>query len=126
MIPACERIGRPSEAFPCPFTGYRLLPGVAAGQAHPGDPEGLAADVGGLLSRLHRSGPGRVPPAPGGREHRPWSQLRDELAGLAAPVRPPLGPRLPGQAEPCLAGRVPVPRQDGPRRFIHNGTRPDT
>jgi aminoglycoside phosphotransferase (APT) family kinase protein len=149
-IPVFERIGEPSAAFPYLFVGYRRVPGVGAdlvcagdggetgdagdagdagdkgGAGDAGDAAGLAADIGGLLSALHRIDPARVPPTPDGWEHEPWGELRTELAAVAGVVRPLLGPELLRKAEPYLAGQVSEPPQDdGPRRFIHNDICPD-
>lgn len=125
MIPVFERIGEPCGAFPYPFVGYRKLPGLGADQACVGDLDGLAVDIGTLLSVLHRIDPCRVPPTPDGWEREPWGQLRSELAAVAGVARPLLGPDLRRQAEPYLSGGVTEPPEDGPRRFIHNDICPD-
>jgi hypothetical protein len=70
-IPVFERIGAPSAAFPYLFVGYRRVPGVGADLVCAPDAGGLAADIGGLLSALHRVDPSRVPPTPDGWEHEP-------------------------------------------------------
>jgi aminoglycoside phosphotransferase (APT) family kinase protein len=119
-VPVFELIGQPSDAFPYPFVGYRRLPGVAADQIPAADRPGLAADIGGLLSALHRIDPGVVPPTPTGWERESWDDLRAELAEAADRTRPLLGPVMLARAEPYLAGQVPPPPRDGPRRFIHN------
>ena len=123
-VPSFERVGAPSDAFPYPFVGYRPVPGVGADRAQAGRP-GLAADIGALLSRLHRIDPSSVPPTPGGWEREPWGELRAELADVADLARPFLGPVLLPEAEPYLAGQVREPPQDGPVRFIHNDICPD-
>jgi aminoglycoside phosphotransferase (APT) family kinase protein len=127
-MPVFEHAGVPSDAFPYPFVGYRPVPGVGADEA--GEPgraghSSLAADIGALLSRLHRIDPSRVPPTPDGWEHEPWAELRTELADVADLARPLLGPDLLPTAEPYLAGQVREPSQDGPQRFIHNDICPD-
>jgi aminoglycoside phosphotransferase (APT) family kinase protein len=124
-VPLFERIGAASAAFPYPFVGYRRLPGVAADRAHAGDPSRLAEDIGALLSELHRADFGSVPPTPDTWEHESWAELREELTAEASVVRPLLPPGLRERAEPYLAGAVPEPAQDGPRRFIHNDICPD-
>jgi aminoglycoside phosphotransferase (APT) family kinase protein len=137
-VPVFERIGEPSAAFPYLFVGYRRVPGVgadlvwaadAAGLAGPAGLAGLAglaADIGGLLSTLHRVDPSRVPPTPDGWEHEPWGELRTALPSAAEVVRPLLRPDLLRETEPYLAGQVSEPPQyDGPRRFIHNDICPD-
>jgi aminoglycoside phosphotransferase (APT) family kinase protein len=124
-IPVFERAGAPSDAFPCPFVGYRPVPGVGADQALVSGGAGLAADIGALLGRLHRIEPSRVPPTPDGWEREPWAELRAELTAVADLARPLLGPDLLPRAEPYLAGQVREPPQDGPLRFIHNDICPD-
>jgi aminoglycoside phosphotransferase (APT) family kinase protein len=127
-IPLFERAGVPTDAFPYPFVGYRPVPGVGADQARAASRSGhpsLAADLGALLSRLHRIDPSRVPPTPDGWEREPWGELRAELAGVASLARPLLGPDLLAEAEPYLAGQIREPHQDGPLRFIHNDICPD-
>jgi aminoglycoside phosphotransferase (APT) family kinase protein len=118
--PRFEHIGIESASFPYPFVGYRKLRGVGADEAAGRDPAGLAADIAGLLSRLHRIEPGLIPPTPASWERESWAALRAELAGQADLIRPLLGTGLRARAEPYLAGRVPEPARDGPRRFIHN------
>ena len=125
VIPVFERIGEPGPAFPYPFVGYRRVPGVGADLVCARDPAGLAADIGGLLSALHRVDPSRVPPTPDDWEHELWGELRAELAAVADVVRPLLGADLLPEVERYLAGQVPEPPQDGPRRFIHNDICPD-
>jgi len=125
VVPRFELTGQPSRSFPYPFVGYRLLPGIGADRNAALDEAGLAEDVGLLLSRLHRIDPGRIPPTPAGWEKEPWSTLRDDLTAIAVAARPLLEPGLLAEAEPYLAGRVPEPPQDAPRRFIHNDICPD-
>ncbi len=125
LVPRFELMGEPSAVFPWPFVGYRRLVGVQADQNPALDLNGLAGDVGSALGRLHRIDAERVPPTPDARERGSWDELRAELAGEAAVVRPLLEPELLVRAEPYLSGRVPEPEQDGPRRFIHNDICPD-
>ncbi len=125
MVPRFEYVGRPSAAFPYAFVGYRLLWGKGADQIESLDQDGLAKDVGRMLSRLHRVDATRVPPTPLGWEPEPWSVLASGLASVASRVRPLLDSRLLTLAEPYLSGDVLEPAQDGPRRFIHNDICPD-
>ena len=53
-IPMPERIGEPSEAFPWPFFGARLLPGVELADAPETDRETLAVELARFLRTLHR------------------------------------------------------------------------
>jgi aminoglycoside phosphotransferase (APT) family kinase protein len=119
-VPVFELIGQPSEAFPYPFVGYRLLAGVAADQVPDAARSRLAADIGGLFGVLHRIDPGRVPMTPVGWEREPLDALLADLAGAADCARPLLSPALRARAEPYLAGQVPAPPAGGPLRFIHN------
>jgi len=120
MAPRFGRFGVPSPMFPYPFVAYRRLPGVGADEADACDLAVLAADIAGLLSRLHRIDPERVPGPPVEWESERWRRLGTDLAMQAAAVRPLLRPDLLGVAEPYLSGVVPAPLEDGPRRFIHN------
>lgn len=133
-VPRFERVGSPSSRYPYPFVAYRRLEGVAADQAFRprpgattdgGDLAELAEDIGRVLSQLHRIDPGRIPPAPARWEAESWGRLRADLVSVAAIVRPLLPPGLLSVAEPYLAGRVPEPARDGPRRLIHNDICPD-
>lgn len=124
-VPQFERVGAPSDLFPYPFVGYRRLPGVGADQSPVTDLAGLAADIGGLLSRLHRVAADDIPATPAGWEPEPWSELRADLTAAADVIRPLLAPDLLASAEPYLAGQVAEPQQAGPCRFIHNDICPD-
>lgn len=124
-VPRVELVGTPSTGFPFPFVAYRRLPGVAADQVRTGDLGGLARDMGRLLSKLHRIDAESIPPPPTAGETDSWEQLRVNLTEVADVVRACLPADLLTKAEPYLAGRVVEPRQDGPRRFIHNDICPD-
>jgi aminoglycoside phosphotransferase (APT) family kinase protein len=125
VIPAFERIGEPTAAFPYPFVGYRRLPGVAADQVGPARVGRLADDIGALFSTLHRIDPARIPATPHRWEIEQWGAVRSGLAAAAGRVRPLLGPGLLARAGPYLAGQVTEPPRDGPRRFIHNDICPE-
>lgn len=85
----------------------------------------MAEDLGLVLTRRHRIDPNRIPPTPADWEHEPWSAWRTELVDVADTVRPLLVEDLLSRAEPYLAGAIPEPPQDGPRRFMHNDICPD-
>jgi aminoglycoside phosphotransferase (APT) family kinase protein len=119
-VPVFELIGEPSDAFPYPFVGYRRLAGVGADQIPAAARAGLAADIAGLFSALHRTDPAIVPPTPGGWEQEAWEDLKADLVTAADLARPLLGAVTLARAAPYLAGQVPAPAKDGPRRFIHN------
>lgn len=91
-IPRPEFVGRPSERFPWPFWGARMLPGTELAETGPaGDARtGVAADLGGFLAALHE--PGLVRAAGAGLPHDPMRRAdpgvrapraRRELAALA-------------------------------------------
>jgi GrpB-like predicted nucleotidyltransferase (UPF0157 family) len=119
-VPRFEHVGVPSDVFPYPFVGYRWLNGVGADEFPVPDRPDLAADIGDLLSRLHRVDGSVIPPTPDGWEREPWGVLREELAADADVVRTLLPDTLLARAEPYLRGEVAEPVQDGPCRFVHN------
>jgi aminoglycoside phosphotransferase (APT) family kinase protein len=124
-VPRFERIAEPSAPFPYPFVGYRRLAGVGADRVTDGDRPELAADIGRVLSALHRVDPARIPAVPGGGQHASWDELRAELAAVGHLARPLLAAGLLAEAEPYLAGQFAAPARAGPRRFIHNDVCPD-
>jgi aminoglycoside phosphotransferase (APT) family kinase protein len=52
-IPVPEHVGVPSDAFPWPFFGARLLPGIELCDAPATPRDGLAAELGRFLRTLH-------------------------------------------------------------------------
>src|SRR5439155_26850221 len=54
-VPVPEHVGVPSDAFPWPFFGARLLPGVELCDAPATQRDGLAAELGRFLRTLHRN-----------------------------------------------------------------------
>jgi aminoglycoside phosphotransferase (APT) family kinase protein len=73
-IPVPEHIGVPSEAFPWPFFGARILPGVELCEASAMPREGLATQLGRLLRQLHG---GDVMQALGARLEENWTHRAD-------------------------------------------------
>jgi len=73
-IPVPEHIGVPSEAFPWPFFGARILPGVELCEAPATGREGLATQLGRLLRQLHG---GDVIQALGPSLEENWTQRAD-------------------------------------------------
>lgn len=73
-IPLPERVGAPSESFPWPFFGARLLPGVELCDAPEMSRESLAVEVARFLRTLH--GP-EVMDAVGGRLPENWTRRAD-------------------------------------------------
>ena len=73
-IPVPQHIGVPSEEFPWPFFGARILPGVELSDAPETSRERLAAQLGRLLRQLH----GReVMDALGARLQDNWTRRAD-------------------------------------------------
>lgn len=124
-VPRFEHVGVASDPFPYPFVGYRRMSGVGADQSPMTDRAGLGADIGRVLSLLHRIDARDIPETPDAWERAPWSDLRAELTAQADVVRPLLAPDLLTKAKLYLAGEVAEPQQDGPCRFIHNDICPD-
>ena len=124
-VPRIEYIGGPSERFPYPFTGYRKIRGTGADQVPRADAGRLAADLGQLLSRLHRIDPASIPPTPEDWENEPGAEITADLVAVAGAVAPLLSAGLRARAEPYLAGAVPWPPAGHPRRFVHNDICPD-
>jgi aminoglycoside phosphotransferase (APT) family kinase protein len=117
-VPDLRYFGEPSSDFPYPFVGYPILPGVpAVGKT----PTGLlAADLGAVLTRLHRLDPRLVPATPTGEEPLAAGGHRLDLSSCADAVREYLPSALRGAAEPYLAGSIPLPSFDGERVLAHN------
>ncbi len=70
LVPRFAWLGYPSATYPYPFVGYRRLPGVGADQVAIPDTASLAADIGGMLDRVHRIDTDRIPPPPVSSEGR--------------------------------------------------------
>ena len=73
-IPVPEHVGAPSEAFPWPFFGARMLPGVELGDAPGTSRESLAAELARFLRTLHGAG---VLDALGARLPENWTRRAD-------------------------------------------------
>jgi aminoglycoside phosphotransferase (APT) family kinase protein len=80
-IPVPEHVGVPSETFPWPFFGARMLPGVELSDAPAVSREALASELGRLLRALH--GPDLLDEL-GGRLPENWTKRAD------MPLRVPL------------------------------------
>jgi aminoglycoside phosphotransferase (APT) family kinase protein len=120
QVPHFERVGQPSEQFPHPFVAYRWLPGVAANRVERLDLASLAADLGGVLTRIHQIDTTGLPPTLAGWEEEPWSTNADKLKAVADVLERRLRPDLVHLAGPYLRERMPAPPNRGPRRFVHN------
>jgi len=78
-----EHIGAPSETFPWPFFGARMLPGLEISDAPQVSREALASQLGQLLRTLH----GRdVLDALGGRLPENWTRRADMAARVPMTV----------------------------------------
>ena len=73
-IPVPEHVGIPSDAFPWPFFGARMLPGVELCDAPETPREQLAPELGSFLGRLHSRD---VMDAVGGRLQENWTRRAD-------------------------------------------------
>jgi aminoglycoside phosphotransferase (APT) family kinase protein len=73
-IPVPERIGEPSEAFPWPFFGARMLPGVELCDAPEGSRVVLAGELARFLRTLHGA---EVLDAVGARLPENWTRRAD-------------------------------------------------
>jgi aminoglycoside phosphotransferase (APT) family kinase protein len=73
-IPVPEHIGVPSDAFPWPFFGARMLPGVELCDAPATSREHLATQLGRFLKRLHGT---KVMDALGARLPDNWTKRAD-------------------------------------------------
>jgi len=73
-IPVPELIGVPSDSFPWPFFGARMLPGVEVADAPEVSREALATQLGPILRRLHS---GDVLDELGGRLPENWTRRAD-------------------------------------------------
>ena len=73
-VPVPQHIGVPSEAFPWPFFGARILPGVELCDAPATSRESLAAELGRLLRQLHSRD---VMEAIGGLLEENWTHRAD-------------------------------------------------
>lgn len=120
LVPAFEKIGEPSDAFPYPFVGYRRLDGVGSDTVVLRDADALATDVADAYTRLHTVDASRVSRTPDGWEDDTWEHWRthnpedvEELAALLpADVRE--------RALPFILGAVDPPPPAPSRVLVHN------
>lgn len=126
-VPDIRRIGRPTDAFPYPFSGYRKLPGAAAPDLPDLDSGaiGLGAQIGRLLSQLHRVSPGRVHRAALDVDDDGPREWYEEAVGivedLVAREGRPLRPYVRWLRDHASA----PPAYEGPPVFLHNDLCPD-
>lgn len=123
-LPDPQLRGVPSDAFPYPFAGHRMIPGVAADDPAAPSSVGLPRSLGRVLGRLHDIGRATARAA-GCAEHRDGcaAWYRDVLA-LAGEISPTDDVVARGIA--WLRGDPEVPRDSaGPLHLIHNDLCPD-
>src|ERR1051326_2424550 len=119
-VPRFEYIGRPSEAFPYPFAGYRRIPGVAADEAECVDLEDVARKLGRALTALHSIDPALIPSAPhADDEPSVWSFRWDDRVVEAIP------PGVRAESMAFLRGEIPRPPFSGPTRVVHSDLLPE-
>lgn len=63
-VPAPVRTGRPSDAYPWPWSIVRYLPGEVAAAVPPDDADEAARDLASFLAALHRPAPDDAPHSP--------------------------------------------------------------
>jgi aminoglycoside phosphotransferase (APT) family kinase protein len=92
-VPHFTYCAGPSAAFPYPFVGYRKLPGVSLAEAPPAliHSERLAAQIGAVLSALHRFPVARAIAC--GVERQTPEMWRDQYAAFLTDIRT-LFPRM--------------------------------
>ncbi len=126
-IPQIELVGKATSAFPYQFTGYRLIPGVAADSlASPVMPL-LARDIGAALGAMHAI-PENTARAAGvvemsvddfGRQQ--WMERRLTVASEFFGLDRVIDHAIDWARQVAL----PLPRFDGPLRFVHNDLGPE-
>lgn len=123
-VPRFDKIGRANEAFPYPFVGYGRIEGLAADRVdRVQSSSGLAADIGGALTRLHGIDPALIPSHPD--EPWGWEEHRMRLVEEGDHVAPYVPAQVAREAGPFLRGEMEPPPFQGPRRFLHGDIGPD-
>jgi aminoglycoside phosphotransferase (APT) family kinase protein len=123
-IPAPVRIGRPSSAYPWPWSIVPFQPGQPAAVTPPADPAQAATSLGGFLRALHVPGPPR-PPAGDGPDNPVRGVPLDARAEAVAANMHTLGDEIDRERVQHLwdAARA-VPHWDGPPLWIHGDLHP--
>lgn len=127
-IPQVRLMGKPTEDFPYRFAGHRFIPGVAADVVDPALLPTLAQGLGAALTAIH-SIPLEEAQAVGVEEliveeeegRMAWLERGLRHASTLRGLDPAIAPALEWAGEVTL----PLPRYEGPLRFIHNDLGPD-
>jgi aminoglycoside phosphotransferase (APT) family kinase protein len=126
-IPQIELVAETTSAFPYKFSGYRLIAGVAADSAAPHMMPTLARDIGAVLGTIH-SIPENTARAAGVVEmgvddfgRKQWMKRRLTIASEVRALDPVLDQAIDWARQVSL----PLPRFEGPHRFVHNDLSPD-
>lgn len=126
-IPQIELVAEPTSSFPYQFSGYRLIPGVAAEGMAPHLKPTLARDIGAALGAIHGV-PETTARAAGvvemdvddfGRQE--WMERRLTIASEFRGLDPVLDRGIDWVQQVSL----PLPRFNGALRFVHNDLGPD-
>lgn len=126
-VPKVELMGEPSERFPHRFAGHRFIKGVGADTVDPILTSTVARDIGAALGAIHsipeadarRAGVVEMNPDDKGR--REWLEHGLEMAsGLLG-----MDPQVDQAVSWIRRLALPLPRYDGPLRFIHGDMGPD-
>lgn len=120
-VPQVELIGRPSLAFPYRFAGHRLIRGVTAYEVLPEALPTLAQEIGAALETIH-SIPADIARSAGVKELGPDAEGRGgwihEGMERARELRG-MDPVVDQAVEWLDTVSLPLPRFEGPLRFIH-------
>lgn len=126
-IPKVELIGEPGEEFPHRFAGHRFIKGVGADTVDPILRPNIAHGIGAALGAIHsipeadarRAGVVEMDPDEKGR--REWLEHGLEVAsGLRG-----MDPQIDQAVSWTMRLALPLPRYDGPLRFIHHNIDPE-
>jgi aminoglycoside phosphotransferase (APT) family kinase protein len=126
-IPQIELVAEATSAFPYRFSGYRLIAGVAADSVTSHVTPTLARDIGAALATIHGI-PETTARAAGviemGDDDFGRQQWMERRLTLASEVRG-LDPALDHAIDWVRQVSLPLPRFQGPLRFVHNDLSPD-
>jgi aminoglycoside phosphotransferase (APT) family kinase protein len=118
-IPVPVRAGRPTAAYPWPWSITPWFEGASALTAPVADPAEVARQLGGFLAALHQPAPADAPPNPyrgmplADRDHLTRPCI-DQLGGhIDAP-----------RARRCWDAHVELPHWDGPPLWLHGDLHP--
>lgn len=125
-VPRFEFVGAPSEAFPYPFVGYRMLPGVPWKPGVRVDVEGSARVLAEAMTQLHEISPSVVSNWASPSDDWGPAEMMEELFANIDKVRETMPSDLLPVFEPYWDGRVPPPPNfSGERKLIHYDLSPE-